>query len=84
MAVYPSQALQQGVNGVVATECLVQADQRVACVVRDESPSGFGFGEAALALSSTIRVAPSTANGERTRGQAPVVGRELQFHRPRH
>lgn len=71
MAVYPSQALQQGVNGVVETECLVQADHRVACVVREETPSGFGFADAALALSGSLRVAPQAVSGE------PTVGRRL-------
>ncbi len=69
MAVYPSQALQQGVSGVVSTECLVQADQRVACVVREETPQGFGFAEAALALSASLRVAPTASTGQPTSGQ---------------
>jgi outer membrane biosynthesis protein TonB len=66
--VYPRRALREGVSGTVELECLVVEDLRVACRVVSARPARYEFGDAAMALSGKLRVAPALANGEPTMG----------------
>ncbi len=54
-------------EGRVELECTVRPDGRVSdCVVRSETPRGFGFGEAALNAARRARLSP---------GSVPVGGK---------
>lgn len=69
---YPSRALREGVGGRVELSCVVQPSLSLSCSVASETPSGQGFGRAALSASSSYRARPllsdgSTAVGARTR-----------------
>jgi hypothetical protein len=68
MDVFPRRALENGESGDVSLECLVGDDYRLSCVVRAESPPNRGFADAALTLSPKLRIAPTLANGQETRG----------------
>jgi outer membrane biosynthesis protein TonB len=68
MLVFPRRALETGESGDVSLECLVGEDHRLSCVVRAESPPNRGFADAALSLSPKLRIAPTLANGQETRG----------------
>ena len=59
---YPERALSQGVNsGLVDLDCGFTADGALsACQITKESPSGMGFGMAALRGARTARLAPRT------------------------
>ncbi|MBI1407905.1 MAG: TonB family protein [Caulobacter sp.] len=62
--VYPARALRDGVGGRVLLTCQVLATGYVSkCRVEDETPADYGFGEAAILLSASFRMAPRTVDG---------------------
>jgi periplasmic protein TonB len=65
---YPPRALDRGQEGRVTLDCIVNADGRINCTVTGEEPSGWGFGEAAIRISRSFRMAPATRNGAPTSG----------------
>ncbi|GIK50091.1 MAG: hypothetical protein BroJett013_27880 [Alphaproteobacteria bacterium] len=62
--VYPQRALREGVGGRVVLDCVVQPALDVACTVASETPTGEGFGRAALAASSAYRASATLSNGQ--------------------
>ena len=72
MAVWPAGALRKGQNGQATLHCKVTTSGLVrSCTVIKEEPKGWGFGGAALALSSTFLMKPAMKGG------APVEGAEV-------
>lgn len=65
---FPERALQRGESGRVVLDCVVAADGRVGCNVLEESPAGWGFGDASLRAAQHFRVAPATTDGRPTSG----------------
>ncbi|MCA8885443.1 MAG: energy transducer TonB [Hyphomonadaceae bacterium] len=65
---YPSQAVEQSVEGRATLECLVRLDTTVDCSVIAESPASWGFGDAALAIARSFRVAPARVDGQPVEG----------------
>lgn len=66
---YPERALREGIGGAVTLNCEVTAAGAVAhCLVAAESPQGYGFGRAAVGLSSRFRLRPQTVDGEAVGG----------------
>lgn len=58
-AYYPRHAARNEISGKVTIRCQVMADGRLqACVIKDETPPGEQFGEAALKLSRKFRMIP--------------------------
>src|SRR5262245_32462995 len=55
---YPPAALEQGIAGSATVDCGVRDDGTLDCVVVEETPTGWGFGEAVLAISQHFRVRP--------------------------
>ncbi|HEY1225593.1 MAG TPA: energy transducer TonB [Brevundimonas sp.] len=52
---YPPAAFAQGVGGVAVVRCRVTDDGAFKdCVVVEETPAGFGFGEAALRMTPVM------------------------------
>jgi hypothetical protein len=68
MEAYPRSALASDIGGVVELDCLAQADYRMACLVRSETPRGYDFAAAAMALSGKLRITPVLENGQATPG----------------
>lgn len=60
---YPVPANEQSVAGRVALACTPRADQRMDCQVASETPTGWGFGQAALGMSHSFRVEPNMRDG---------------------
>ena len=66
---YPRRALDVGKAGVVSLTCTVAASGDLAdCSVTEESPTGWGFGAAALSLSKRFRLVPREEDGRPTGG----------------
>lgn len=66
---YPPTALRMGLEGHAVAECTVQADGTLqACSIASEDPAGAGFGQAALQMMASYRMAASTADGKPTAG----------------
>jgi len=65
---YPTRAVERDREGRVTLNCTVNADGTIACIVADESPQGWGFGEAAIQISKFFMMAPQTINGAPTSG----------------
>ncbi len=62
-AYYPERALDRGREGVVILDCLVGVDGRLGCAIVSETPSGWGFGAAALAIARDHEMVPATRDG---------------------
>ncbi len=65
---YPDRARNAGLGGVVEMQCLVGYSGTLSCRVDREAPSGWGFGEAATALTERMVAAPELTNGEPSAG----------------
>jgi len=69
---YPAHAAQAGVSGAVKMKCAATAAGLLSdCSVIQETPTGEGFGAAALSLATGMALKPTGANGQ------PVTGRNL-------
>jgi TonB family protein len=71
--VYPQLAMEVSRWGDVNLDCLVEEAGRVDCTIAAESPEGWGFGAAALALSSSFRIAPITRDNIETAGGRVIL-----------
>lgn len=67
MALYPPHALAQGVIGRISTVCLIGADGVARdCVAESVNTQGWGFEEAALHVSRSLRYEPAQRDGRAT------------------
>lgn len=63
---YPDKALYASKSGYVLMQCAVKADGTMMdCKITEETPAGYGFGKAVLALAPLYRLAPAAADGAR-------------------
>lgn len=61
---YPTMAQFADLTGKAILNCTVTAQGLLAnCTISGETPSGFGFGDAALQMASLFRMKPMTVNG---------------------
>lgn len=76
---YPDRATRQNIDGRVTISCSVRANGTVTgCSVVSENPPDYGFGDAAIRLSSKFRMKPKTADGSPVEGgrvNIPIVFR---------
>lgn len=77
---YPREAFAAGVEGVVDLDCVVETDGRLGCTIASETPPGWGFGGAALALSREHVMAPLVHQGAPARGRYRM---RIPFTQPR-
>src|SRR5689334_10483155 len=58
-AAYPAQAAPKDLSGVAVATCTVTADKALeGCKLVQETPVGFGFGKALLAVAPKYRISP--------------------------
>ncbi len=55
---YPAQALAAGVEGLVRLDCLITEHYKLDCAIQSETPTGYGFGPAALRLAQLYVASP--------------------------
>jgi periplasmic protein TonB len=81
MREYPPDALARGVSGSATVQCEVTASGVLDhCLVQEESPAGYGFGDAAIQVAFAHHVRPDAE------GRFPVgrrVGVPIEFIPPR-
>jgi bla regulator protein blaR1 len=75
---YPEAARAAGVTGAkVVIDCAITADGRLEnCLVRQEDPAQYGFGEATIKLARHFQMAPEDRDGKPTAGgviRLPIV-----------
>jgi protein TonB len=78
---YPQRAADEGIGGRVVLTCTVSADGSLRdCVVDSESPTGHGFGSAALRAAQKLRMRTTTVDGAPTEGATVHI--PLTFNPP--
>jgi periplasmic protein TonB len=73
---YPERALVRELPGSARLDCVVRNDGSLNCSVQAESPAGYGFGEAALGIAQSFRMAQRLGDGSATEGRhisVPIV-----------
>lgn len=75
---YPRSALNEGVGGRVVLQCTVAGDLSVNCSVASETPSGAGFGRAALSASSSYRARATLSDGTSAVGSSTRIAVNFQ------
>lgn len=66
---FPDEALDEGQSGSVTLSCIIGGSGRLACSVASESPSGYGFGNAAIGISRQLRVRTTLPDGSSAEGR---------------
>lgn len=61
---YPVRARNLGMEGQVVLDCLVSTAGALDCAVMQETPAGWGFGEAAQRIAREHRMAPALREGQ--------------------
>jgi len=63
--VYPAEAAKQHIGGRVMLNCMIDIQgEATSCAIVSETPQGYGFGDAALALAPKLVFKPGTRDGE--------------------
>lgn len=75
---YPRSALNDGVGGRVVLDCRVLGDLSVSCTVASETPSGAGFGRAALSASNSYRARATLSDGSSAVGASTRIAVNFQ------
>ena len=71
--VFPTAALAAKISGKVSMKCVAdESGYLTECVVEDETPAGYGFGNAALEISAYMRMKPATDLGVPVRSTVNV------------
>jgi TonB family protein len=71
---YPAEAAQSGISGDVKMRCSASAAGLLQnCAIISETPTGQGFGAAALSLASGMELKPTTDNGKPVAGMSFIV-----------
>lgn len=74
-AAYPARALDNQIEGAALMDCAVTLDGKLGgCRIAAETPSGYGFGQAALDLAIDFAVKPRMVDGEPVAGALVRVG----------
>lgn len=74
-AAYPVRALDNQIEGDAFMDCVVMVDGKLTgCRIAGESPTGFGFGQAALDLAADYQLKPRYLDGEPNGGAQVRLG----------
>ena len=74
VSLYPSKAMMYRLSGQATISCRSMLSGALKdCFVIDESPMGFGFGDAALKMSASFRMKPATIDGVAIDGEHVTI-----------
>jgi protein TonB len=82
MALFPPAAAQRGVSGQATLDCGVLATGRLDCAIASESPTGMGFGKAALAASKKFQAGAKALDGRDALGKRTRLPMKFQAPPP--
>mgnify|MGYP002083491773 CR=1 FL=1 len=77
---YPERASREGMGGRVELDCSVRANLSLACSVANESPTGLGFGRAAMSAAAAYRAREVLSDGSDAIGSRTRI--VVQFQSP--
>lgn len=66
---YPARALAREITGQVLLDCIVDVNGVLNCRVMSETPTGWGFGAAALRIAADYRMVPAMRDGQAVEGR---------------
>jgi protein TonB len=66
---YPRRAMARDISGQVLLDCLVDTNGALNCSVISETPTNWGFGQAALRIAEDHRMVPATRDGQAVQGR---------------
>jgi len=73
MAVFPTKALEKGLDGEATISCKISPQGALFdCVVVSEEPAGIGFGQAAIALTPQFLMKPAMKDGQPVASRARI------------
>lgn len=75
---YPRSALNDGVGGRVVLDCRVLGDLSASCSIASETPSGAGFGRAAMSAASSYRARATLSDGSSAIGSSTRIAVNFQ------
>lgn len=75
---YPQSAARQGVGGRVQLNCQVQGDLSLICSIASETPTGLGFGRAALSTVNSYRSRATLSDGTSAVGATTRIAINFQ------
>ncbi len=61
---YPPRPLARNISGQVVLDCLVDTNGALNCLVVSETPTNWGFGDAALRIARDYRMVPAMRDGQ--------------------
>lgn len=70
---YPRAAFMEGIEGEVVLDCDVEVNGRLQCAVTSETPTGHGFGDAALAIAAAHLMQPAMRDGAPVRARYRMI-----------
>jgi len=66
---YPRRALARDISGQVLLDCLVDTNGALNCAIVSETPTNWGFGQAALRIAQDHRMVPASRDGQAVHGR---------------
>lgn len=70
---YPRAAFMEGIEGQVVLDCDVEVNGRLQCAITSETPTGRGFGDAALAIAAAHVMQPAMRDGAPVRARYRMI-----------
>jgi protein TonB len=78
-SLFPAQAAGRNISGSALLDCAVLATGRLSCGIASETPSGYGFGRAAMAVAKKFQASAKAQDGRDALGKRTRVPIRFQL-----